>query len=95
MRPLIRRREGLPWLIGNDSVEVAGIAVAPTPPVSPTSVSEPPDTPGGEVSPSCGVTLQNTFILTKPGNITLGFFFHYACYLQNVQGLYCKDGLKR
>lgn len=52
MRPLMRLREGLPWLMGKERVEVAGIAIAPAPPVAPGSSAE------GDVSPSWGVTLQ-------------------------------------
>lgn len=58
MRPLMRRREGLPWLMGNERVEVAGIAIAPAPPVAPEGSSEHPGAPEGDVSPSGGVTLQ-------------------------------------
>lgn len=58
MRPLIRRREGLPWLMGNERVEVAVTAIAPAPPVAPVGSSEHPGAPEGDVSPSWGVTLQ-------------------------------------
>lgn len=58
MRPLMRRREGFPWLMGNERVEVAGIAIAPAPPIAPIGPSEHPGAPEGEVSPSWGVTLE-------------------------------------
>lgn len=58
MRPLMRRREGLPWLIGNERVDMAGIAIAPAPPVAPVGSSKHPGAPEGDNSPSAGVTLQ-------------------------------------
>lgn len=57
MRPLMRRNEGLPWLTGKERVEVAGIAIAPAPPVAPKGPSD-SGAPEGDVSPSDGVTLQ-------------------------------------
>lgn len=44
--------------MGNERVEVAGIAIAPAPPVAPVGSSEQPGAPEGDVSPSWGVTLQ-------------------------------------
>lgn len=44
--------------MGNERVEVAGIAIAPAPPVAPEGSSEHPGAPEGDVSPSGGVTLQ-------------------------------------
>lgn len=60
MRPLMRRREGLAWLRGNERVEVAGKAIAPAPAVAPTGPLEDPEASEGDASPSCGVTLQQT-----------------------------------
>lgn len=59
MRPLMRRRDGLPWLTGNERVEMAGNAIAPAPQVAPIGPSEHPGAPEGDVSPSGGVTLQS------------------------------------
>lgn len=42
----------MPWLMGSERVEVAGMAIAPAPPAAPGSSAE------GDVSPSWGVTLQ-------------------------------------
>ncbi len=44
--------------MGNERVEVAGIAIAPAPPVAPIGPSEHPGAPEGDVSPSGGVTLR-------------------------------------
>lgn len=44
--------------MGNERVEVAGIAIAPAPPIAPIGPSEQPGAPEGDVSPSGGVTLQ-------------------------------------
>lgn len=54
----MRRREGLAWLMGKERVDVAGIAIAPAPPVAPVGPSEHPALPEGDSSPSCGVTLR-------------------------------------
>lgn len=44
--------------MGNERVEVAGIAIAPAPPVAPIGSSKHPGAPEGDKSPSGGVTLQ-------------------------------------
>lgn len=87
MRPLMRRSDGFPWLMGRERVEEAEIAIAPAPPVAPVGSSA----PEGDASPSWGVTLQHqrwSFVLEsdtrKTGKQKLCWWFQEVWAHENV-----------